>query len=226
MATRRHSHLQGTSHCPQPLSSFSNSVSHLSCSSIHLIAQPPLPPPTLKPSRSLVPELQTLRIPCSERSTFVPAHAPLSRAGLGPRQQQHWAHRSDHEAGSLQLELVATFSWDASQGNPSSPFGVSVLNGSQVITIDCKGDNEEAPGGCMVGAVKSKGPLLPLGSSSVRVHVYVDGEIVESIFNNRTALVTYQSPPNKDATAVELFGVGAGVEGSVKSWQLKQANNF
>ena len=79
--------------------------------------------------------------------------------------------------------LVASFEWAGAA--PSTPFGVSLLGGIAKITVDCTTKDEEAP--CMVTS-PAKGPLLPVGTSTVDVHVIVDGEIVETIVNNRTAM--------------------------------------
>ena len=47
-----------------------------------------------------------------------------------------------------------------------------------------------------------------------------------SIFNNRTAMVTYSAPPDETHTAVSLFGVGGAVTGTIETWELEAANNF
>ena len=166
--------------------------------------------PTYELLQAFVPELQMLRKPASEK---VQSFVGSAGAMLLP-----------HAAGALQAEVLATFQWTGA--NPTAPFGVSVLNGTQVVTIDCKGDDPAAPGGCMVVVGTARGPLMPLGTKSASVHVYVDGVIVETIVNNRTAMVTYHSPSSADDTAISLVGVGAGVSGVVSSWALNQANNF
>ena len=48
----------------------------------------------------------------------------------------------------------------------------------------------DAAAPCMVTS-PAKGPILPLGTNQVTVHAIVDHEIVETIVNNRTAMVTY-----------------------------------
>jgi hypothetical protein len=61
------------------------------------------------------------------------------------------------------------------------------------------------------------------------MHIIVDHEIMESIVNNRTAIVSYhKNIPSATSTAVTLVGAGAGsgVTGSIKSWHLDAANNF
>ena len=54
----------------------------------------------------------------------------------------------------------------------------------------------------------------------------VDHEIVETICNNRTAMVTYHSIPSATSTQVALFGVGTGIKASIKTWVLGAANNY
>ena len=67
------------------------------------------------------------------------------------------------------------------------------------------------------------GPVLPLDTKTVTVHTIVDHQIVETIVNNRTAIVSYYpSIP----TALALFGVVSGIEAEIKTWQLDAANNF
>jgi hypothetical protein len=69
-------------------------------------------------------------------------------------------------AGSLRMEIVATFSFDAVS---SSPFGVSVLGSAdgkegQKVTIDCskRFKYPKGPTYCTATCGKSSGPLLPL----------------------------------------------------------------
>jgi hypothetical protein len=38
-------------------------------------------------------------------------------------------------------------------------------------------------------------------------------------------MVVYANPASADAKAVSLFGTGAGVKGTIETWELKQANN-
>eukprot|EP00040_Diaphanoeca_grandis_P043581 m.9702 g.9702 ORF g.9702 m.9702 type:complete len:637 (-) comp7875_c0_seq1:107-2017(-) len=129
--------------------------------------------------------------------------------------------------GSLQLEVFATFTWEGT--NPTKPFGISVLGGASNLTIDCTVDNAQAPkaqGGCMVSVRASSGPLMPIGTKTVSLHSIVDHQIVETIFNNRTAMVTYSDPASETATGVELFGIDSNVKATATTWALKQANNF
>ena len=125
-----------------------------------------------------------------------------------------------HSAGSLQLELVASFSWTGAA--PSNKFGVSVLGGIANITIDCTTKALDAP--CMV-TTPATGPVLPLGSSTVRLHAILDHEILETIVNNRTAMVTYhKNIPSASSTGVSLFGP-EGVKAEIQTWFLDSANN-
>jgi len=171
--------------------------------------------------QAFVPELQVLREPSTFQTTdFIGSDETLA-VGI------------PHAAGSLQLEVVATFTWTGA--NPTTPFGVSVLDGAQTIMLDCSGTDPAAPGGCMVvGGVSTatdysrgaKGPLMPIGKKSATIHAIVDHSILETIVNNRTAMVTYGAPATEGSTAVQLVGVGAGVQGTISTWSLKPANNF
>ena len=171
--------------------------------------------------QAFVPELQTLRQPASLKTTDFVGTDGTFAAGI------------PHATGSLQLEVVVTFTWTGA--NPTAPFGVSVLDGAQSIMLDCSGTDPAAPGGCMVvGGVSTatghlrgaKGPLMPIGKKSATIHTIVDHIILETIVNNRTAMVTYGAPASEGSTAVKLVGVGAGVQGTISTWSLNAANNF
>jgi sucrose-6-phosphate hydrolase SacC (GH32 family) len=158
--------------------------------------------------QAFVPELRVLRMPSSHTSHEFDGDASAADT----------RHPSAVRiGGSQQLEVVASFTWTASSPNK---FGVSVLGGAANLTIDC------STAACQ-GQVNGKGgPLMPLQLKSVSVHAIVDGSIIEVIYNNRTAMVVYATPPSADAKAVSLFGTGAGVKGTIETWSLKQANNF
>jgi len=167
--------------------------------------------------QAFVPELKMLRQPSTLETTSVPASAEASSAFVR------------HSTGSLQLEVVATFSWTGP--NPTAPFGVSVLGGTTNLTIDCTTTDRsksEAPGGCMVHGPQSQGPLMPIGTKTARLHAIIDHEIIEAIFNNRTAMVNYNKAiPSEKSTSVELFGMGiAGLKAEISTWSLDAANNF
>lgn len=168
--------------------------------------------------QQFVPELQMLRIPGSFSTVAVPTPAKAEAAAVSTK-------------GSLQLEVFASFTWTGP--NPTKPFGVTVLGGAANLTVDCTADVASAPkaqGGCQVGVMKSSGPLMPIGTKTVTVHAFVDHSIVETIFNNRTAMVTYAVLQDETATSVALFGLdgldGTVVTGQLTTWQLKEANNF
>lgn len=169
--------------------------------------------------QAFVPELKALRLPGSLEQREFQGSAAVLRAGV------------PHSAGSLRLELVATFSWTSP--SPTAKFGVSVLNGTQTIAIDCAGTDPQAPGGCMVKPSMpsqggwqplAAGPLMPLGTKTATIHCIVDHQILETIVNNRTAMVTYGTPASADATAVALFGVGPDLTGKISTWSLAAAN--
>ena len=51
--------------------------------------------------------------------------------------------------------------------------------------------------------------------------------VIESIYNNRTAMVTYsKNIPSATSTSVELYGTGAGIKADLKTWSLDAANNI
>lgn len=72
----------------------------------------------------------------------------------------------------------------------------------------------------------SSGPILPVETNVVTVHIIVDHQIVESIFNNRTAMVTYAMPSSGNQTAVSLFGTANLKASSIQTWKLRDANNM
>jgi hypothetical protein len=110
--------------------------------------------------QAFVPELEVLRQPASLETTAI-------------AEDDNRTTVSHTEVGSLQLEVVATFSWTTT---PTAPFGVSVLGGSSKMTIDCAGKDPAAPNGCMVGVDGKMGPLMPIGTKSVSLHSIVDHE--------------------------------------------------
>ena len=101
------------------------------------------------------------------------------------------------------------------------------LGGMAEAVVDCANatvvNRGEAPGGCMVavadrsvaGSIAASGPVLPVGAQTVAMHMIVDHEIVETIVNNRTAMVTYHKGiPSATSTAVTLVGAGSGSGGT------------
>lgn len=51
--------------------------------------------------------------------------------------------------------------------------------------------------------------------------------VIESIYNNRTAMVTYnKNIPSATSTEVELWGTGAGIKANLQTWSLDAANNL
>jgi hypothetical protein len=156
--------------------------------------------------QAFVPELQVLRIPTSHTRHEFDGDAAVDDT----------RHPSAVRiSGSQQLEVVATFSWTSA--SPPA-FGVSVLGGAAKLTINCASD-------CQGQVNGQGGPLMPLKPQSVSLHAIVDHSITEAIFGNRTAMVVYANPASADAKAVSLFGTGAGVKGTIETWELKQANN-
>ena len=179
--------------------------------------------------QQFVPEYKILRQPATFEQTPVRAQGGISLV-------------TAHSAGSLQIEIVATFTFTAM---PKAPFGVTTLGGAAEIMVDCANTTimnmGEAPGGCMVAAnlqyngfkavAGRPGPVHliggPPGHKTVTMHIIVDHEIMESIINNRTAVVSYhKNIPSAASTAVWAWaGIDNGVTGSIKSWHLDAANN-
>ena len=60
----------------------------------------------------------------------------------------------------------------------------------------------------------------------IHLHSIVDHQIVETIWNNRTAMVTYSAPVSESATAVKLVGITAGITADITPWDLDVANNY
>lgn len=119
------------------------------------------------------------------------------------------------------MEVIASFSWVGPA--PNHAFGLGVAGGTANITIDCTTRAPDAP--CMV-TTPATGPLLPIGATTVAVHAILDHEILETIVNNRTAMVTYhKNIPSPDATDVFLFGVGDGIKAEITTYNLDAANN-
>ena len=136
-----------------------------------------------------------------------------------------------HANGSLQLELVASFSW-AGRAAPTHRFGVSALGGVANITVDCTTKAAEVP--CMVivnnclGGISDSpvvGPILPVDASTVAAHAIVDHESLETIVGNRTAMVTHhKGTSSANSTGVALFGA-YGLTATISTWELDAANN-
>ena len=53
----------------------------------------------------------------------------------------------------------------------------------------------------------------------------VDHQIVETIWNNRTAMVTYSIPTSETATSVSLVGITADIKADITTYDLDVANN-
>ena len=78
---------------------------------------------------------------------------------------------------------------------------------------------------CVAGTTVTWMPVLPIASSEVRIHTIVDHSIVETIVNNRTAMITNSINTKSAAdTGVALFG--ATVHGQLTTYELKAANNL
>ena len=101
-----------------------------------------------------------------------------------------------------------------------------MLGGAANISFDCSDALGHVESPCVVSSPASA-PVLPMATTTVRVHTIVDHEIVETIVNNRTAMVTYhEAIPSEDSTAVALFGVTEGIQATIETWNLDAANNL
>ena len=190
--------------------------------------------------QQFVPELQGLRIVGSKQE----ARMHIERRGSGTAAPAAAAAVAIL-GGSMQLEVVATFSFAQ---NPTHSFGLSMLSGAANVTIgNCTANDATlgGRGGCMiwdvVGRLKAQNaafpnasyspfaiPVLPAASKHISVHTIIDGVQIETIVNNRSAF-TYSAWRKFAAadTEVALFGVGGttGVTATLVTWRLKDTGN-
>lgn len=139
---------------------------------------------------------------------------------------------------SHQVEILATFSKVHGAGGrvdilcneTGGPEGCAAS-----ISVNCAQQQEEeqqqqqqqdaaAFAECEVGVGGTSAPLLLQAEgqpvNQVSLHAIVDGEVVEVIFNNRTAMVVYVAAPDEGQTGIALRA-DPGVETSLVSWNLK-----
>ena len=191
--------------------------------------------------QQFVPELQGLRIVGSKQEAH---RMHIERRGSGTAAPVAAAAVAI-VGGSMQLEVVATFSFAQ---NPTHSFGLSMLSGAANVTIgNCTANDATlgGRGGCMiwdvVGRLKAQNaafpnasyspfaiPVLPAASKHISVHTIIDGVQIETIVNNRSAFA--YSAWRKFAVAdteVALFGVGGttGVTATLVTWRLKDTGN-
>ena len=70
-------------------------------------------------------------------------------------------------------------------------------------------------------------PVLPVQATSLRIHTIVDHSIVETIVNNRTAMITNNvNTKSESEVEVTLFGDGTKVMAAMDTWVLRAANNL
>lgn len=166
--------------------------------------------------QQFVPELEDLRIADTEQT------GRLSETV-----------RAKSLKGALQLEVIARFVWPTTAVQPTG-FGFSFMSGAGNVTIDCSRLHHTGEAPCMVvfstsvqpvqGVVTM--PVLPAGERSVSIHTVLDGEILEMIVNNRTAMVHQCiNAEGTNATDIVLFGP-SDVSSTITTWELQQANNF
>ena len=107
----------------------------------------------------------------------------------------------------LQTEIAASFPWTVD--NHEGQFGVSILNGTAKLIVDCSKYDQD--GCCSVNAGRigphrnqsgesppclfaapfacDSGPLFPLKTKSVHLHAIIDGRIIETIWNSLGDLI-------------------------------------
>jgi hypothetical protein len=184
--------------------------------------------------QQFVPELKVLRLPGTRRHTTTAAAETTAATAVVP-------HSSN--GGSLRIEIVASFSWTGDK--PEGQFGVSILDGTARLVMDCSKYNT---GGCYVMAGRigphrnttgegpactldnhnfacASGPLFPLKTKTVHLHAIIDGRIIETIWNSRTAMVTLNVPVSETGTAVKLIGITANITADITTYDLDVANN-
>ena len=68
---------------------------------------------------------------------------------------------------------------------------------STLVYVECKAADDCMAGvdATAQGGKNTAAPVDLLGGNVVHAHVMVDGKVVETIFNNRTAMVTYSGGP-------------------------------
>ena len=132
--------------------------------------------------------------------------------------------------GAPLAELVATFELSSARLARSNggPFGVTVLGGGATgkytVTLAASTRGATVSGQGIPRTPVLNGPLRVVGST-VRLHAIIDKGVIEVIFNNRTAFATNTKLESPNATEIALFGVGAGVKGTLETWALQEANN-
>ena len=161
--------------------------------------------------QSFVPELQSLRKPETYR-----------RHTLG----------SGLVASSLQLEVVGRFTLVADQTKSLGVVGFTVLGSadgseSTFVGVDAQSRivmvNSTNQGVYnLANETGLSAPLLGDGSS-VLIHCFVDGSVLEVIFDNATAFSVRISPTSASNTYLGVRGSGA-LSAVVESWELRDAS--
>lgn len=176
---------------------------------------------------------------------FVPELQLLRKSGTYRSVSGSSGSRSALIASSMQLEVVASFTFNISSP-PAGPFGIAVLGSpdgrnSTKLLVDCTTGQDGSI--CRVGidatnqsstrtsGSRATGPLQPIlpapwvhlprptGMVTVSMHAYVDHGIVEAIFNNRTAMAFSGMTPSVNSTEVRLFG-SIPQDYTVQTWEL------
>jgi hypothetical protein len=179
--------------------------------------------------QQFVSELKMLRLPDTE------CHTATTAAGTT-------AATAVVHGVSLRTEIVASFSWTGD--NPEGQFGVSILNGTAKLVVDCSKlnlqgcyvlagpygphrlDTGEGPT-CQIaenqGHACASGPLFPLKTKSVHLHAIIDGRIIEAIWNNRTAMVTLNVPDSETGTSIKVIVTTANITADITTYDLDVA---
>ena len=173
-----------------------------------------------------VPELQKLRVASShEARSMVLAPSsdklPVTWLELHGKQLELMLRLTPSKGAALPTAFgVQVLATNGSKGHTAQRTRITVMRNKQLFAID---------------RTQSAGPLsfwpaldncstsdeFELVSTTLLMHVYVDGSVVSVIAGNRTA-VTVHVHPNEAAIGVALFAEGrsASVHVAVEGWQL------
>ena len=129
--------------------------------------------------------------------------------------------------GSFALEIFCRFTLVG--GAVARPFGVSVLRSPDgvehtALLVDLARGLVVVDGSAQATEPRA-GPFQTAAEEhSVSLHAIIDGQTIEAIWNNRTAL-TVQVAPSNASTGVSLVGVGvrSGVRAELRAWRLRPA---
>lgn len=173
---------------------------------------------------------------CNFDDVGVGAFRDCGPQGPLPSNWNSWSGRGGEASVRFVVASSAHPSPDPVLPGPTDGFGVHVHgvggNGTEHAFLSVN----PLTGQVSVGAVNQSGdcggstctytaPLLPIDAAAVTVHAILDHELIEVIFNNRTAFTFRTQPSSADAGYVSIGGTGF-TSASVQTWKLKSANNY